>query len=97
MTLDQLVGRNVHMILWERDLDQKDIAPKLGMQQSALSKKLRGRRKWTLDEIWTIAETLGVDPRTLLPEWVAGDSNPEPTDLVATVFHRAALALRLAA
>ena len=55
---DAEVGRAVHMLMWDRQVKQAELASRLGIQQSALSKKLRGHRPWTVDELLTTAAFL---------------------------------------
>lgn len=46
------------MLMWDRQVKQAELASRLGIQQSALSKKLRGHRPWTVDELLTTAAFL---------------------------------------
>lgn len=71
---DVMVGRRVHQLMWNRQITQKDLAPKLGMAQNTLSAKIRGRRGWSLDELLAVAAEFSVSAAYLL-----GESNsPEP-------------------
>lgn len=65
--LDTEVGRAVHARMWDARITQTAVAPRLGLTQSGLSKKLRGDRPWTLDELFAAAEVLDCDVRDLLP------------------------------
>ncbi|WP_442960386.1 helix-turn-helix domain-containing protein [Pseudoclavibacter sp. 8L] len=60
--------------MWDQKLKQGDLAPVLGIQQTALSRKLRGERKWTLDELRTVARALNTTTSYLLGE----TENPRP-------------------
>ena len=55
---DAEVGRAVHMLMWDRQVKQAELSKRLGIQQSALSKKLRGHRPWTVDELIVTAAFL---------------------------------------
>jgi len=55
---DLEIGRRVHMLMWDRQIKQTTLAPMLGIEQSALSKKLRGQRGWSVDELITLADVL---------------------------------------
>lgn len=67
-TLDAIVGRRIHLLMWNKKLTQTQFAPRLGMHQSALAKKLRAQRGWSLDEIRSAATELGVSIAYLLGE-----------------------------
>lgn len=55
-----VMGERVHRQMWRGQVSQTAFAPVLGMTQSALSAKLRGRRAFTSDEILKVAEVFGV-------------------------------------
>ncbi|MFF2274176.1 helix-turn-helix domain-containing protein, partial [Agromyces sp. NPDC058136] len=57
---NEIIGENVHQLIWRSRSTQKDIAPVLGITQSALSHKLRGARPWYPDEIVAVAGFFGV-------------------------------------
>jgi transcriptional regulator with XRE-family HTH domain len=76
-SLDTQVGKAIHSHMWDRHITQTAMAPRLGMTQSGLSKKLRGDRPWTLDELYRAADALGCPLDELLPR---RDSNLEPSD-----------------
>lgn len=65
---DAAVGRRVHMLMWDRQVKQAELAMQLGIQQSALSKKLRGHRPWSLDELLTAARWLDTTAAYLIGE-----------------------------
>lgn len=81
-SLDEIVGANVHMLMWARKITQVALAGKMGIDQSGLSKRLRGERSWSLDEVDAAARILGVTVVELLERkwYTPRDSNPEPTD-----------------
>lgn len=61
------VGRQVHNLLWDKRIRNKQLAAHLGISESTLSKKIRGDRPWTLDEVLSTAEFLDVPLTDLLP------------------------------
>ena len=65
--LDTQVGKAIHLHMWDLHITQTSLAPKLGMTQSGLSKKLRGDRPWTLDELYRAAAALDCNVVDLLP------------------------------
>ena len=91
---DAEVGRHVHMLMWDRQVKQAELATRLGIQQSALSKKLRGHRPWSVDELLTTSRFLNTTVAYLVGEiddaWCTPrDLNPEPTDSESVVGHLA--------
>jgi len=67
MDIDELVGERVHQAMWRRRTQQIDLAPVVGIDQSTLSRKIRGKRPWSVAEVYRVAAALGVDPADLLP------------------------------
>lgn len=72
-SLDALVGRRVHMIMWDRRISQTALGKQVGIDQSALGKRLRGERGWSLDDLRLVAHALGTTMGYLLGE---GDEPP---------------------
>ena len=66
-TIDELIGEKVHGALWRRRLRQVDLAPALGIDQSALSRKIRGHTSWSASDVLRAADRLGVTMASLLP------------------------------
>lgn len=64
--IDTLIGEAVHRAMWRRRLQQIDVAPRAGMTQSALSKKIRGQRPWSVEDVYRVAWAMEVDPSELL-------------------------------
>lgn len=79
MTADERVGREVHTLMWDRHMTNRTLATRLGLDESTVARKLRGNRKWTLDEVAQVADVLGVSPVDLVPWWAPRGSNPQPT------------------
>lgn len=59
--MDVVIGRRVHHLMWERRLSQTAFAPQIGMTQNTLTRKLRGERGWSADEIAAAAQVLEVE------------------------------------
>lgn len=68
MTVDEQVGERVHQAMWRQRLQQSEVAPAMGITQSTLSRKIRGQRAWSVEDLYSIAAVLKVDPATLLPD-----------------------------
>lgn len=62
-----MVGERVHQAMWRQRAQQIEIAPELGMDQSTLSRKIRGKRPWSIAELYRLADILGVD----ITAWLA--------------------------
>lgn len=83
-TADAVVGRNVHILMWRSGMPQRTLALALDIDQSALSKKLHGRRTWTVDELLATAVVLQVSVAELLP---GAEYEPRPAGRGRTVEH----------
>lgn len=90
---DEFIGERVHNVLWRRKIPQIEMAQRLGIHQTALSHKLRGKRPFFSRELGAIAAALRVNPAYLLGftddprpitedregiESRLGESNPRP-------------------
>lgn len=84
LNADGLVGQTVHLLMWHAGIPQRELATQLALNQSALSKKLRGRRSWTLDELLTTARVLHVPVSELMP---GDDYQPIPAGRGRAVEH----------
>jgi transcriptional regulator with XRE-family HTH domain len=72
--------------MWDRRVDQKTLAIRLGITQSAVSRKLHGERPWSVDELIKVADFLGMDARDLLAAmWGGPPSAPAGSPTVAYV------------
>lgn len=68
MNADQITGERVHILLRRRGIQQQELADILGLTQTSASRKILGKRSWTLDELLATARFLGVPVTELLPE-----------------------------
>ncbi len=71
--MDAIIGRRVHHMMWDRKITQTALAGVLGLQQSALSRKLRGERGWSSDELVAVAGTLHTNVADLFGEYAEGN------------------------
>ncbi|WP_459976430.1 helix-turn-helix domain-containing protein, partial [Mycobacterium avium] len=77
-TFDERLGEAIHQVLWRRRIKQTEFAEQvLGITQSALSSKLRGRRPFFAGELSLIASALDMEVAELLPRT---EVQPPPTD-----------------
>lgn len=56
------------------ELSQAALARKAGVAPQTLSKKLRGERSFTVEELLAIAKALDLDPVALLPRYIHEES-----------------------
>ncbi|HSU37665.1 MAG TPA: helix-turn-helix transcriptional regulator [Propionibacteriaceae bacterium] len=68
LSADALLGAKIHQTMFLKRMSQTKLAPKIGISQSVLSKKLRGQVPWSVTELLYAANALGVDPGELLPK-----------------------------
>lgn len=76
LVADQAFGRTVHQQMWDRKISQRAMAPAIGLDQSTLSKKLRGIRPWTFAEMLKVADYMQMDARDLLTAMWGPDVPP---------------------
>jgi transcriptional regulator with XRE-family HTH domain len=77
---DEAFGRTVHMVMFDKRVTQSQLAQQIGVDQSTLSKKLRGKRSWTLDEMISVADALRVDARDLLSSMWSDPGTPQAAE-----------------
>ena len=80
---DAAFGRAVHMVMYDKRMTQAKVATALGIHQTALSKKLRGERPWSLSEMVAVADLLRVDLRDLLGHMWTSPGTPASGPRVA--------------
>ena len=61
-SFDEQLGEAIHQVMWRRRITQTEFARQvLGITQSALSQKLRGKRPFYAGELVAIADALELD------------------------------------
>jgi len=75
-SVDIQIGERVHQMLFRKRLSQTKVAPKMGISQSVLSRKLRGEIIWTAEDVLAAAQILDVPVTALLPRL---DLNQQPS------------------
>lgn len=58
MTTNQAVGEAVHSYMWRKRISQESLATALGITQAAVSKKVRGKRPFSIDELLEVSVVL---------------------------------------
>jgi transcriptional regulator with XRE-family HTH domain len=73
-TADQLIGERIHQIMWRQRVTQGQLAARLGLTQTGVSKKIHGERPWFASELIAVAKVLNTQVSALLPV----DFDPDP-------------------
>jgi transcriptional regulator with XRE-family HTH domain len=71
-TADEAVGIAVNQLMFERRITRKQLGEALGIAAPNAGKKLRGEIGWSLTDLFTVAEFLGVEAASLLPRKAEG-------------------------
>lgn len=66
-TAYEAIGISVNQLLFTRNITRRRLGEALGIQGEAVSKKLRGQSRWTIEEVYAMAEFFDVDLMDLLP------------------------------
>lgn len=67
-TTDAHIGERVHHMLWTQGRSQRGLATYLGLNETTLSRKIRGNRPWSVDEVLGAAAYLDCRLADLLPD-----------------------------
>lgn len=81
MTVDEVVGRNVHQLIWDRRLKARDLYGPMNLSRSSLAKKMRGEVTWSASDVVIVAQVLGVSPGELFAGFQTGVENTAPEGL----------------
>jgi len=74
--LDEQIGRRVHQVMWDRRMTQTAFAAHIGMDQSSVAKRLRGKLGWGAVHLVQAATVLGTSVAYLVGET---EDAPTPT------------------
>lgn len=64
--LEAALALQIKVELTAREMDQKDLAEKAGMERVTLNRYLKGHRSMPMPVFFKIAEALGISPRALM-------------------------------
>jgi hypothetical protein len=56
--VDAQIGRRVHQLLWDRHITQTEFGRMIGMDQSSVAKRLRGKLGWSAAQVKAAARVL---------------------------------------
>lgn len=83
-TAYEAIGVSVNQLLFTRNITRRQLGEALGVQGEAVSKKLRGQSRWTIEEIYAMAEFFDLDLMDLLPRKLPRQYETEvPTNKVS--------------
>lgn len=57
--VDAEIGRRVHQLMWDRRITQTAFGARVGMDQSSVAKRLRGKLSWSAAQVVAAADALG--------------------------------------
>lgn len=66
--VDAAIGRRVHQIMWDRQMTQVRLGAMLGMDQSSVAKRLRGKLGWSATVLLATASALDTTVSYLVGE-----------------------------
>lgn len=75
-SLTELVATEVRVNMARIRMTQTQLAGVLGLPQSAVSNRLRGKVPFTVDELQTVAAALGVHPAALVGGYAPSPNSP---------------------
>ena len=58
INLDAEIGRRAHRLMWDRHVTQVEFGKIIGMDQSAVAKRFRGKLGWSATQVKTAADAL---------------------------------------
>ncbi len=77
-----MVGRRVHTLMWEQRVKNKDVAELLGLDPTAIGKKLRAEQKFSIEQLRVVARRLDTTIAYLVGE---AENPPTRTDRMGGV------------
>ena len=82
--LDREIGKRVHQLMWDRQITQTAFAMVIGMDQSSVAKRLRGKLGWSATQVKQAAGALNTSVaylygETANPDAPVGPAGIEPT------------------
>jgi len=89
LDVDASIGRRVHQLMWDRQITQTAFGVMVGMDQSSVAKRFRGKLGWSATQVQTAAAALNTTVAYLFGEtWnpapVGPDGLEPPTSSVKT-------------
>lgn len=67
MTADQAIGAKVNQLMFRRRVTRKQLGQQLGVTGASVSNKIYGQSKWSVEELFKVADFFGINAADLLP------------------------------
>lgn len=64
--LEVALAHQIKVELVERNMDQKDLAEKVGIERATMNRYMTGKRSMPMPTFFKVAEVLGLSPRELM-------------------------------
>ncbi|MDR2930628.1 MAG: helix-turn-helix domain-containing protein [Propionibacteriaceae bacterium] len=58
----------VKRLLSERGMSDRELGRKAGLSSSMVTQRMKGRARWTFDDLFAVAEAIGVAPTYIVTE-----------------------------
>ncbi|WP_396335247.1 helix-turn-helix domain-containing protein [Actinomyces sp.] len=68
LTPAQATGLTVNQIMFYQGVTRSELAKRVGLSRPSISLKIAGEVGWSLDDLLSVADALGVAPQSLLPQ-----------------------------
>lgn len=76
--VDEEIGARVHAAMWRAKVTQTAMARALGVDQAAVSRRLRGRTPWRVTDVLAAAAVCGVPYTDLVPDDGTAENTAAP-------------------
>lgn len=80
LTFSEIVAANVRALAARRGLIPAELALRIGMPNSSLSRRWRGAQQWQLEDLDAVAQALGTTPWALTQPAAGDEWEPEPLE-----------------
>lgn len=80
VNIDEAVGERIHTLMWRKKVQNKDVAELLGLDPSAIGKKLRAEQKFSVQQLVAIAAYLNSTVAYLVGETENPHQSPDGGD-----------------
>ena len=68
LTPAQATGLTVNQIMFYQGITRAELAKRVGLSRPSISLKIAGEVGWSLDDLLSVADALGVTAQSLLPQ-----------------------------
>ena len=72
LTADEALGMTINQVMFHHGVTRAELARRIGMSGPSVSMKLRGQVGWSLADLYSTAQALGVAVEDLMPIQLEG-------------------------